>query len=326
MLQSRVAARAADAQRYAAHAVTMTFAITCRGTRDFVEISREEFDQAKLAKRNLFRVLAIEDKFDLVLANYTEFERELLDLALQQMVYFDDSWSSGHFDIYRVNRRLANLLSAAKLYTDQVKHDAATLDSAEVSLAQLLDQRFSSEYDAKLGYRVMEALRNYTQHRSLPVHQLDYPSSWEPQDVPTSLVFRVVPNVSVAELREDDKVKAAVLADLKAIGELVPLTPLVRDYLEGLSAVHEEFRALTAQDVANWEAILHRIQDRGARQLEGNKNFLILAQLDESGHSFDEDVIFEEFMNHRKELVRKNTSLARLSARFVSGACDLRRT
>ena len=151
----------------------MKFGITYPGStaQDFFEISGEQFAHARLAKRNLFRVLSIEDKFDLVLANYTDFERELLDLALYQMVHFGVSWSSGHSDIYKVNRRLANLLSAARLYTDQIKHDAAALDSSETSLAQLLSKKFSDQYDARLGYRVMEALRNYAQHRSLPVHQ-----------------------------------------------------------------------------------------------------------------------------------------------------------
>jgi hypothetical protein len=145
-----------------------------------IEISEEEFLRVKIAKQKIVRSLAVEDKFDLVLANYAEFEREILGLAVHQMVYFDLSWSSMRFDTQTLNRRVANLLSAGRLYIDQIMHDAGVLAGEDELLVELIRKKSSEQHDAKLGYRVMETLRNYTQHRALPVHQLSYPCAWVP--------------------------------------------------------------------------------------------------------------------------------------------------
>jgi hypothetical protein len=48
----------------------------------------------------------------------------------------------------------------------------------------------------------------------------------------------------VDELEVDGKFKKAVIKELKALGETVDLKPLVRDYMEGLGAVHDAFRGM----------------------------------------------------------------------------------
>lgn len=52
-----------------------------------LDISAGEFDAIKRAQRGLLTVLTIEEKFDAVLENYAEYERELLSLTLQRMVH-----------------------------------------------------------------------------------------------------------------------------------------------------------------------------------------------------------------------------------------------
>jgi hypothetical protein len=54
-----------------------------------------------------------------------------------------------------------------------------------------------------------------------------------------------LPSIVPEYLREDSSVKASVIADLEAIGTSVPLTPMIRDYMEGLSVIHCEFRTCT---------------------------------------------------------------------------------
>jgi hypothetical protein len=97
----------------------MRFAIVGPGPGSIAEISEEEFTRAKLAKRRTVLSLVIEDKFDLVLANYADFERELLGLALDRMIYADLSWFSMRSDRQALDRRVVNLLSAGRLYIDQ---------------------------------------------------------------------------------------------------------------------------------------------------------------------------------------------------------------
>jgi hypothetical protein len=297
----------------------MPFGITGFGAEiHFIEISEAEFQRLKLAKNQLASSLAIEAKFDLVLGNYAEFEHEILILAAQKMVYSGLSWSSMHVDTQKVNRRVVNLLSAGRLYIDQTKHEAHSL--GERPLVELLQETASQQYRAKLGYRALEELRNYTQHRDLPVHGLKYQSAWVNDH--KNLTYRAVPVISVQRLREDSQLKHSIIGELKAIGDNVPLTPLVREYVEGLSVVHEEFRKHTEGQTAQQEAMLRGVQDRWIDEV-GNGHSVRIVALDAGGQCTEEEAIFEEFITRRKELAQNNAVLINLRFRFPSGACDL---
>jgi len=68
-----------------------------------------------LAKHQLIVFLGIEEKLDLLLENYAEYERCLFDLAFHRLLFQDLDWISAQGDRQLMNRRLANLLSAARL-------------------------------------------------------------------------------------------------------------------------------------------------------------------------------------------------------------------
>jgi hypothetical protein len=285
-----------------------------------IEISVADYNRLKLAKQRIVQSLAIEDKFDLVIANYEDFEREILELALRQMVYTDLKWASMHRDRQALNRRLVNLLSAGRLYIDQVKHDV----SYDQSLIDQIKTKASQQYDLRIGYRVMEALRNYTQHRALPVDHLSMPSSWEPQGEWKHLTFRAVPGITLQTLQEDKTVKPTVLADLEPFGPVVPLTPLIRDYVEGLSVVHQEFRTCTQADIAVSEASFDWAWQRCRSISDSDGKAVRIVEFNSRGNWSDEDHIFEELISRRRDLSAKNQPLVNLARRYVSGACQLK--
>ena len=281
--------------------------------------SEAEFYRVRSAKRNLMRILWIEDKFDLLIENYVEYERELLDLALYQMIYGEFSWSLFRADAIRINRRLQNLLSACRMYLDQIKHDVGELETPEVPLLECLTKKWSDQFDSKIGYRIMEGLRNHAQHRNLPVHHMSYPREWINSDSRCRLAFRIVPSLSVAELKEDPKVKSGIIAELEGVGEYVPVTPLVREYVEGLGIVHEEFRALSKSNVERWESVIRAICNRAVTEFDALKSGVAIVVCNEDGGELESENVFEDPIQYRSNLVRKNQNLSNLSARFVSG-------
>lgn len=102
----------------------MQYGITKRliGHQNFLEISRENFDEAKMAHDCLGEALRIEEKFNIILENYREFESELLSLCLNFAIFSDRTWSSFQNEIHIVNRRVLNLLTTSRLYVDQIPH------------------------------------------------------------------------------------------------------------------------------------------------------------------------------------------------------------
>jgi hypothetical protein len=134
----------------------MRYAITrlILGCQQFIDITAEQYLETRTAKERLMIALSIEEKFNLVAENYAEFEQELQNLTLRQMLFPDYDWSSFVGGLQTINRRLANLLSACRLYIDQVKHDVDGLYGRESQQTEQLKRAFSAEYDGCLGYRV----------------------------------------------------------------------------------------------------------------------------------------------------------------------------
>ena len=55
------------------------------GSKDFVSLTQQGYEAILHARASLFECLFVEQKFDLVVANYTEFETTLLDSTVQHM-------------------------------------------------------------------------------------------------------------------------------------------------------------------------------------------------------------------------------------------------
>src|SRR5947208_13497242 len=99
----------------------MTYGLTILaiGNTAFLEITPDEFRQIKTAKLIAMTALAIEEKFEILVENYSEYERTLLDLTLGKMIRMNFDAVSFAADRQLINRRIANLLMAARLYIDQ---------------------------------------------------------------------------------------------------------------------------------------------------------------------------------------------------------------
>ena len=292
--------------------------ILALGSWPFIEISAEEFEQAKRAKEKLITFLGIEEKLDILLENYVEYEKHLIDLTLRQVVFSDLLLSSGMTDKQHLTRRLANLLSAARLYADQAKHDLSAIYERNSAQQELLRQALSREYDNRFGYRVMEALRNYMQHRSLPVKKLSYSSKWEEVDSEQMLRCSAEVYLDVIDLREDSKFKSNVLSELEKRGKEVEITPLVRQYIEGIGCAHEELRSNTKQDIDAWARTVSDLIDRVRDPLNGDLTGLGIVAEDE--RRYVETVHISEEPKERLDyLARKNSSFTKLSYRYASG-------
>ena len=121
----------------------------------FAEISSAEFDAIKDAKTKLTIALEIEEKFELLVENYAEYERTLLDLTLTNMIRQAYVWTSFMDQSELINRRIANFLMTAQLYMDQAKHDIAPMCGRRSKAADELKTAFDRESEQSLGYRVL---------------------------------------------------------------------------------------------------------------------------------------------------------------------------
>jgi hypothetical protein len=296
------------------------------GEAGFIELSEDEFTTLKATQEKLLVVLDIEGTFDLLLENYAEFERDLLGLSLRLSLF---GKRGEPLESYReMNRRIANLLSSACLYIDQVPHNLHSLYGKCSNHAITFKQCCSKQYDSSFAYRVMEALRDYAQHRGFPVHAMTL--SFEREDThPGSLLCAGLQLfVELQRLKEDGKFKKTVLDELAAVADRghVNLTPLVREYVEKLCEVHESMRGRISADVASWDQTIISVLDHAHGAFGKDLSGLSVAAEDaeredheEYYRVIDSASIFSEPIDWRKRLEAKNRDLGKLSARYVTG-------
>jgi hypothetical protein len=260
----------------------MTFAlrIAALGEHTCLPVDDDRARAIREAVSSLVHALAIEEKYTLVLENFEEWERELLNSALSRSLFMSEDWSEHITELNRLNRRLANLLSLCRLYTDQVRHDLSTLFGRRSQIALSFNTASTRERSARLGFRVMEEIRNHMQHRSLPIHVVGYRLQRRDIAGRNLLESTVAAVLLPKQLREDRDFDTSILAELEALGERVELAPLVREYIAGLAGIHGNLRTLLMPIKEQWDCtVADSVSDFAA---QGATNLVGLALVNEA--------------------------------------------
>jgi hypothetical protein len=195
------------------------------------EISKKDACRAQEAK-SIFRVAAdIEEKYDLILSNFYDFEMCLLEYSLKHTA--SHPYNENYF--LKANKHIINLLTSTRIYLDHLAHLIS--ESAD---SIFLDFDFkairSSQYDSLFGYRFMEALRNYVQHRDMPVNGI----SGNMVNDDRGIRHTTDVTIDTKRLLKDGKFKSTILEGIHARD--ISLTKCIRDQMEGLKNIQSAIR------------------------------------------------------------------------------------
>ncbi|MFC2058912.1 hypothetical protein ACFLTS_04635 [Chloroflexota bacterium] len=134
-----------------------------------ITITSSEFIALKKARHILSAGLDIEQQYEVLVSNYEDFEREIVGLAIEYMLYVPNEFRQYHA---RLNKKIINLLTTSLLYRDQVKQRVRDIIGYSSEETGKLEALFNKQHDKHLEYRFMEQLRNHVQHFGFPVYQL----------------------------------------------------------------------------------------------------------------------------------------------------------
>jgi hypothetical protein len=195
------------------------------GSTSFIDLSEDESDRLLRALNNVQLILSIEEQLELVLGNYLEFEDDLLSMSTRWMVAItpDYQYMARERNVV-VNRRFLNLLNACRGYLDHTRHHLNAIQDVPSYLDEF-NRYASEEYDTHLGYRVMEAMRNYVQHAGFPL-AVTYRTTLIGEGDDKQQMFVTKPYVQVARLGK--KFKSFVRRELEPLGEQADIRPMVR--------------------------------------------------------------------------------------------------
>ena len=291
------------------------------GTQPEIAIDASRYAALSEAMRVQRAALDIEEKYDLVVTNYEELERDILTLTLTHAVRDNPTWASMSSDRLLLGRRLVNLLATCRLYVDQVAHSVSRSPTSIGCTHIQAKQVFNDQYDRNLAYRIMEALRNHVQHRSLAITGIAYGCSRERDDATQSLVgFTLSLTLDLEALREDGTFKTPTLEELESLPqERQDVILFVRQYVESLGRAQERLRELLATAVERADADVHSALTEWKTVSDTSTGLVALKH--HNGSSWDEYVaVTGNLRQRREELVASNRSLANLASSFVSNA------
>jgi hypothetical protein len=276
-------------------------------------ISAEEFAAIQASENDLLIALGAEEKFAIVADNLNEFERELLQ-ATQNHILSSDSGYVLAMNVRReIDRRLVNLLSACRLYFDQIAHLVSSAFGSTSPEEKRVNDKRHDLYDHSFAYRIMEALRNYLQHRGLPIENISFSRHRVESAGGVFWEASVIPRLSADVLEADSKFKKEVLKELKERGGVLDIRPIAREYVSRIFGVHRLIRELIGGRAEGGAELLRKWISRYAGAL-----FLEAIEKGEHGEAIQQIQLFGEFIDHYEDLKSKFRNLDLLPQLYVS--------
>ena len=279
------------------------------------EISADDFTRAHRAQVTLLNALAIEEKYEILVSNFMDFERTAVNLALIDAIRD----IATHLEVFEnrvaLNTRLVNFLSAARMYLDQLPQHMT--GSSTISLSaqkEQLKKECSQEYDRHFEYRFMEALRNHVQHRGTPVHLTSYHAEWKSIESDRFMEFSIRVTATRIRLKEDDTFKKSVLEEMP---EDVDLARALRQYVESISNIHCFARSVIAKDVDDARTLIDSLRTKYSQLYDGSLAGLSAHQLDDDNRMGTSVPLELDWDDVRVGLQQRNKKLVNLTKRSV---------
>ncbi|MGZ8252276.1 MAG: hypothetical protein ACXWT7_08015 [Methylophilaceae bacterium] len=279
-----------------------------------LEITPKAYADLKSARNVLTNAFAIEEKYEIVISNFLDLEKQLLVIAVTNSVRSTLNYAE-FFDTQSVlNIRLVNLLTGTRLYLDQLQQHVESCAPKQPNIKDLVKTRCSKEYDDFFEYRFMEALRNHVQHRGIPIHFIDQKSQWTSFKDDGLMEFSVHIFAQRKYLEEDEKFKKAILNE---ISKNIDLIATSRKYIESISAINEFVRESIKESVLLARETIESAHN-SYKQVYTESLVGICAMEINNGQEISSVPLLLDWDDVRIQLQKRNKQLINLTKRFVS--------
>jgi len=299
----------------------MRYTIT-KDTLDFndhIDITETKYFEIKNSANNLIEAVLIEEKFDILIENYFEYEMTLLNSSLHNLLYsLDKDYLMDARS--QITRRIINFLSTCRMYLDHSKHHLSNIYGKESKIFKKFNEKISIEYDSKLSYRIIEAMRNYAQHRGYPIYGIMLEGKLLDGDIKKDRLYSTTPYLIPSEFENDEKFNKSVYEEMKKFSKKIDLKMVVRDYIESLGSIHQKLRELLKKDIEVWDKSIFEVVDIFKMKFGENitRIGLVIANLDSKGKFKEYVNINKDLSDRREKFELKNRNLKNLKERIVT--------
>ncbi|MEM9702324.1 MAG: hypothetical protein AAF907_07760, partial [Planctomycetota bacterium] len=286
--------------------------------RDEWEIDEAVLNELRQAKSAVSEILGVEEKFAIMVENYREMETDALSNTLRHQHFSWRDSTEWVQDIHHFDRRMVNLLTACRMYLDQVPQHLTAVDVGRKGFKKTFKENLGKCFDENFSYRFMEALRNYVQHRGLPVGSL-YRNSWWLDSGETRRG-----RLSILELRldkfaliEDKKVNPTLREEIEQHDGEIDLRVAAREYIAQLAGVHNAVRKTLKESYSKASSRLRdAFRAYNGRGKSDQKYFRITRS--ENGERKTEASFFDGSLRRYEMMVRSYRDLSDLGRSHVT--------
>jgi len=211
-----------------------------------VSLSRAEYDELHRAIGVVGTLWYLEESYDVLLQNAVELETAVGRLEATQRAYISSFPDEVDLELRLLNRLLINFLASARAFVDSVRARLSRSDDLDGSKLAVFDAFFSKQFDAVFSYRLMDALRNHTQHQSAAISQnLTFIRTWRSSDEKSTKMLSVSPQVERDGLVNNRKLNSKTRREIAEKCELmIDLMPHLTAYVQCFARVVDQARAL----------------------------------------------------------------------------------
>lgn len=285
-----------------------------RRDTNVMNITRSEYIALKKAEDILSAGLDIEQLYEVLISNYEDFEKEILSVATEFMLYVPNEFRQYHA---RLNKRIINLLTTSRLYKDQVKKRVRVILRNSPEKVDKIEALFTEKQNKHLEYRFMEQLRNHVQHFGLPVDSVTL-SSWVEHmhqvdmEFPRTIEF----GAEKKKLREDPEFKKSVIEEIE---DTVDLKQMTRKYVECLSEIQASIRTMIVEKLDEARVLIEECINRYRDEIDEKANYVTITAFEEEGKDKEGVNLLLNWDDLRIGLSKRNRILTDLSAKYITG-------
>jgi len=298
------------------------------GNASRLAITESEFSDYLDAKKKLLSLLAIEEAFDIVLTSFEEFEHLLVRVALEHAMYQGIDWHSFITNLRRFNHKLNDVLSAIYLYFEHTR--GALTDLFGKSSPELLLYRgfCKRECEQNLSVRLMQLIRDVSQHVNLPLKSLSMPMKRKGEPGNSILEFVSQPRFRKDDLGIKEKIPRKHREDWEkdspGLPDDIAIPDHLRKYVMSVGRTNSEVRKITSEMAEACVSKLRNpktayLKSLGETELKSNQALGILElENDPTSAPIEIHPIVDSIAEHWERLTLKNARLPDLSKIVVS--------
>lgn len=275
-------------------------------------ISKAKFLEVKEASTVLNMAVAIEENISIVAWNLYEFEADLLTIAQKRVIWLRSEFTISMYSRLLLERRISNLLSSCRLFLDHAPHVLSKIFPNSEKEQKSFKEFRNILHSQNKGYRYMDAMRDYIQHRGLLIYRMTF----RQDGTIGSYRQTIIPSSSLIELTDDKKLNKKIRKELgkelEAGTREIDLRPMIRDYIGCFIKLHRKLREIIEKKLQTSTA-LYKNAIAEYETISGVKcdvNNLSIRAMSRSGILIIDFVRLQpDLLDYYEKLVTENNSL-----------------